>query len=122
MESPDQIRQEIEIRGDLPSCIGCKGLGRIGYECYLCGTDFADKVYERLLRIALYVEFGGNGFFQFTNVIIAYVPSVGARVYGYAFRAESLAVAGELNDIGNIAAPCVAYGRNLVYIYTKFSH
>ena len=88
----------------------------IGYERHLRRLDLENKVYVSVDGVALDVEFCCYLRPYCPHVGIPYVPFVGPWVYGDAVGAEHLAVGSHPENVGMVAAPCVAQCGHLVNV------
>src|ERR1700712_3147433 len=97
------------VRGDLPQYIR--------HQRNLLGLVGQYQVYKFLfLAISLDIKLGSYNFFKLENVVITDMPLVGAGVYGYALRAKTLAIFGNLYQIWIITTTRVTECGNFINI------
>ena len=118
LEACYDVAQVGLVAHGVPSGIARQHVFSIGHEGYLCGTYGADEVGEFVNGVAFDVELLGEYGLKVAHILIAYMALVGTRMDGDAMGTETLAVESEFYDIGHIAATGIAYGGDLIDVYT----
>ena len=129
LEFLDNIHQVVLVLHRVPAGIGGEYPFGVGDEGHLSGLDFLHQVDEAVglalgdaFGVALDIELRSHGGLEVVDIAVADVALVGTGMDSDALRAETLAVDGELEDVGRVAATRVADGGDLVDVDAESGH
>ena len=80
------------------------------------GAYLFDEIHEGGDGVPLDVELSGDHSLEITHILIADMALVRAWVDGDTLCPEALAVQRDLDEVGDVAATCIAQGSYLIYI------
>lgn len=108
--------EKLKIGGYIPTGRGGEGVGGIGHESHLLGSNLEHEVEKFGCGVSLDVEFNLYKRAQGIYVGTAYVSLVGPWMHSDTFGTEGLAIAGHLLDRRTVLSAGIAQGGDFIDI------
>ena len=116
METVGHSLQKLTIADSIPTCRRGDSILSIGHQCNLRWAHLLNKLAEALDRVTLNIELGLNICLKLTNIGVANMSCIGARVDSDAIGTKLLDIECCLQQIRHISTTRIAHYGNLIDI------
>lgn len=122
VQGRDDLAQEPGFPNSVPSVVAGQLVGSIGHQGALMGWICQYQGKKFRCGIAFDVEFRRDDFAQGRNIVETDMALIGSGVYRDALGPKGLAVLGDLDEVGQVAASGIAQQRHFVDIDREPCH